>query len=419
MRWARTRGLPVRRLPGGKTGTVYALKDELDRWAGTQSGLDDDSHSEPVPLAPIRALVAGHKRLVVGGGAVLGLAMIATAVIFAANVPHRAPSPDLPSDPRISALYLQARDESAQRTPEDLQRAIAKLETTTRSEPKFAPAWTSLADAYLLSREFGTMSDQQAFPKARTAVETALRLDPQSPGALRAQGFILYWWEDRPQAAGKAFRRAIALAPKDAQTHFWYGNVLADNGQHVAALRELTAARLIEPGSVAIRTDLAWAQWSAGNEAEARQNLQDLARSHPDFAVIHDALAIIHIADGDYVGYVQELAEFARLRHDQSLTKHATDLRTALDSGADEVQRLLMARPLAEIAEGSRRTHRWPVFLASVAQNRQLTLDLLGRAEQRHEVWGGAGVTARITRLWMDDTEISRLIQRRKSPPVE
>ncbi len=419
MRWARTRGLPVRRLPGGKTGTVYALKDELDRWAGTQSGLDDDSHPEPpAPLAPIRTYLTGHKRLI-GGAAALGLAVIATVVVLAVETPHRATSRDLPSDPKISALYLQARDDSAQRTPEALQRAIAALEATTRSEPNFAPAWASLADAYLLSREFGTLSDSQAFPKAKAAVDKALRLDPQSPGALRAQGFILYWWEDKPQDAGKAFRRAIALAPKDAQSHFWYGNILSDNGQHVAALRELTAARLIEPGSVAIRTDLAWAQWSAGNEVEARQGLQDLARSHPDFAVIHDALGIMHLADGDYVGYVQELAEFARLRHDESLARHAADLRVALDAGADEVQRLLMARPMAEIAQGTRRTHRWPVFLASVAQDRQLTLDLLTKAEQRHEVWGGAGVTAHITRLWMDDKEIGRLIQRRKSPPVE
>lgn len=34
IRWARERGLPVHRLPGGRTGTVYALKHELDAWLG-------------------------------------------------------------------------------------------------------------------------------------------------------------------------------------------------------------------------------------------------------------------------------------------------------------------------------------------------------------------------------------------------
>ena len=32
MRWAIERGLPVHRVPGGRTGTVYALRSELDAW---------------------------------------------------------------------------------------------------------------------------------------------------------------------------------------------------------------------------------------------------------------------------------------------------------------------------------------------------------------------------------------------------
>src|SRR5512136_2661023 len=31
-RWERSRGLPVRRIQGGKRGAVYALKSELDAW---------------------------------------------------------------------------------------------------------------------------------------------------------------------------------------------------------------------------------------------------------------------------------------------------------------------------------------------------------------------------------------------------
>jgi len=35
IRWARERDLPVHRLPGGKTATVYALRYELDAWAAS------------------------------------------------------------------------------------------------------------------------------------------------------------------------------------------------------------------------------------------------------------------------------------------------------------------------------------------------------------------------------------------------
>lgn len=36
-RWARERGLPVHRVPGGQTGTVYALRSELDAWLASDS----------------------------------------------------------------------------------------------------------------------------------------------------------------------------------------------------------------------------------------------------------------------------------------------------------------------------------------------------------------------------------------------
>jgi hypothetical protein len=52
MRWAQQRGLPVKRIPGGKVGTVYALAEELDAWAASQGRLEDDPQtSAPEGLA--------------------------------------------------------------------------------------------------------------------------------------------------------------------------------------------------------------------------------------------------------------------------------------------------------------------------------------------------------------------------------
>ncbi len=413
MRWARERGLPVKRIPGGKTGTVYAVKEELDRWATNQSNLGEDGAE--TPLAPAGFHLTARQMWIGAGGAVVLAAVILLAVLIGRPAPsHTA----LPSDPAVSAAYLKARDDWAQRTPDRLNAAITGFELTTRRDPNFAPGWSGLADAYLLSREFGAMTDSDAFPKAKAAAERALALDPSLPGAHRALGFILYWWEGKPAEAGRAFRRALELDLSSAQSHFWYGNILADNGQHVAAQKELNAARLIEPGSVAIQTDLAWARWSAGDTDGARTAMTDLVRSHPDFATLHDCLSVIALADGDYVGYVQNLSEYARLREDSGLIRHTAELRQALKSGAADVQRILMTASMDEIKAGTRRTHLWPVFLASVAQDRQQTLTLLKTADQRGEIWGQAGITARILQLWMGDAEISQLVRRRKAVSV-
>ena len=36
IRWAKERGLPVHRVPGGRTGTIYALREELDHWLASE-----------------------------------------------------------------------------------------------------------------------------------------------------------------------------------------------------------------------------------------------------------------------------------------------------------------------------------------------------------------------------------------------
>ena len=422
MRWARERGLPVRRLPGGKTATVYALIDDLNQWAENQTDLNDDVEGDVTDtiVSETTAQPAGlnKKYLILA----LSLGLIAMTGI-GLNLWGRNHAPleaqrTLPSDPALAKIYLTARDEWAQRRPENINHAITLLTTLVEKDPKFARGWSGLADAYLLAREFDAMPDAQAFEKAKWAAEKAVALDPNLADAHRALGFVEYWWENNPIKAGKAFTKAVDLSPSSAQTHFWYGNILIDNGQMVSGLKELSLARQIEPGSVAIQTDLAWAQWSAGDTSTALMALNQLSQTAPDFPVIYDCLSMIKLTDGDYVGYVQALTDYARLKRDESLYQLALALKEDIKIGADAVQKRLMDQAAKDIASGSEKTHLFAVLYASVAQDRQLVVTLLNQAEQRHETWSNAGIIWHIQRLWFNDPEINGLIDRRKAPPV-
>lgn len=421
MRWARTRGLPVRRIPGGKTATVYALRDELDRWAAQQA----DAEPVPATKADGQAFSQPPRRR-------LGIAIAAVAVVLTAlgaawalrpgadPVPARDASVQpLPADPALSDLYLQARDDWALRTPAALARAIAALETVTRRDPRFAPAFSALADTWLLAREFGGVSDAEAFEKARSAASASLQLDPDLAAAHRAMGFILYWADNDPVAAGRAFRRALALTPNSAQTHFWYGNVLSDNGAHEAALRELNQARLLEPGSVAIQTDLAWAEWSSGRQTDARATLDQLAISAPDFPVVQDCLSILRLAEGDVAGYVAAFTRYAELRGDETLQRRARGLSAALSQGVPAARRQIAANALSDAGNGGVRDRAWAAFVFSAAGDRKALLQVLHRADAARERWGSAGATSRIRDRWAGDPEVLRLLDRRRPLPVE
>lgn len=414
MRWADSRGLPVHRVPGGQRASVYAFREELDAWLQQQTGdLDEAAPPAPTPASPSR-----QRRVLFWIVLAAGLAFAVAMGIGLARRP--APPPkgklEMPADPEVARLYLQARDDWAQRTSPSIDRAIATLTEVTRRDPGFAPAHASLAEAWLLAREFGSQSDSAAFPRALDPAERALKIDGALHAAHRAKGFILYWWLHEPEAAGAAFRRALELAPRDAQTHFWYGNALSDNGAHEAALRELDTARLIEPGSVAIQTDFAWAQWAAGKRDEAVEMLERLRQSNPGFAVVHECLAHIRLADGDYPGFVEGFARMAALRGNGEMTAQAAAFRTALAQDIPALQRALTDAAGQDMARDPRQDHIWIAFLASTARDRDQLVDLLRRARDRKERWGGAGFVSRIASRWSADVEISALLRALRQP---
>lgn len=418
MRWAKSRGLPVRRMPGGKTATVYALRSELDQWA-----LSHEDELIAVRAGPATRIPSLKRpQLVLAIVAVLALAGI-VGIGLSRRTPELAAPPvgevQMPADPELSTLYVQARDDWAQRTPEGLNRAITGLETVTRRDPRFAPAFSALADAYLLAGEFGTMPDESAFPKAKTAALASLSIDANLAAGHRALGFVAYWWDGDPKAAGRSFRRAIALAPNSAQTHFWYGNVLSDNGHHQSALEALRLARLLEPGSVPIQTDLAWARWRAGDQAAAVQALTVIIAEHPDYSAAYDCLADARLSVGDYAGYVAAYAEYARLRQDERLIGIAEAQRAALtEGGVRRLQALMLREVLSRAGQDIGRNHSRAAFIASIAGDRAALLSVLTDADRTGETWGSSGITRRIRDRWAEDGDVIRLLDRRAPQAV-
>jgi tetratricopeptide (TPR) repeat protein len=414
IRWAQDRGLPVRSVPGGGAKrTVYALKSELDAWQASQG----EAAPDPAPAEPpVEAPAPRVKRWPI----VATLALIAIALAAAWALWPRAPSDPMPKDAQIAALYLQGRDHAAQRDAPALKRAVGELEAVTRADPGFAPAWSALAEASLLAREFGSLPDNIAYERARRSAERALALDPNLAAAHRAIGFVAYWWEHDRARAAKAFHTALRLAPDDGQTHFWYGNVLADNGEDAAARRELDAARLAMPGSLAIDTDYAWALWSAGETKAVYDRLSAIVARAPNFAVAHDCLADMRLAEGDYDGYLNALTARQAARAEPGLgAKIAVYRQAQAAGGTPALQRAMLDRALADEAGSPFPDHAFAALLASVAGDRVALMNVLALADHGRETWGSAGYVRRIAARWKGDAQIIDSLARRRPPRID
>lgn len=190
--------------------------------------------------------------------------------------------PDLPtSDLEAYSLYLQGRHHWARRTPDSFRRAVGLYEAALQRDSLFVPAWTGLAQLYVLiltSPNVASLAPDfvtryEAHRRAREAVDRALELDPTLPEAHTALGQVLRIEGDE-DGAEAAFRRAIELNPSASTARQWLAFLLATRGEGDEALEHMRTAHLLDPFSVSINGDLGRFLYYAGEYQEAIRRLR-------------------------------------------------------------------------------------------------------------------------------------------------
>ncbi|MBL0117244.1 MAG: hypothetical protein IPP45_18735 [Sphingomonadales bacterium] len=438
IRWAQERGLPVHRVPGGKNATIHAYVDELDAWMDSDktevprsTGKTVDgpqvARVSPDSQSAARSLLRSSRKTSLAR--LIVAALVATAILsFGWNwgnaVPKRAAQVsgariELPKNPAIAETYLEARRQWALRTPESLARARELLGDVTAREPDYAPAWAALADAWLLTHTYGGEPSAMAFAEGEGAADIALRLDSNSWMAHRAKGFVAYWWRWDPVGAGLSFRRALELAPGDAQTHFWYANILSDNGEAEKALAHYSTALALDPSSLSIQIYHGWAQLEAGNEDRAREIYSDLEKRASGNAIYQINLGDWAASKGDWQGYVRHFSAYARLKGERPLLVHKRLLELAAERGDHAIAQQALALELELANESRGANYDRSTMLASVIKDRSRVLEILNMALARKEQWPGGFYFQTIRKQWPGDAQIERMLKQLRAPPVE
>ena len=185
--------------------------------------------------------------------------------------------------------YLRGRYFWNKRTKEGLVRATAYFHNSIDTDPNYARAYSGLADSYALSGdwEYGILSPQDAFPKAKAAATKALALDDNLSEAHTSLAFIrdLYDWDWA--SAEKEYKRALALNPSYATAHHWYAWHLVVMGRNDEGIAELKQAESLDPLSLIISADLADALCIARRYDESMRQSQKTLEMDPRFAVAH------------------------------------------------------------------------------------------------------------------------------------
>jgi TolB-like protein/DNA-binding winged helix-turn-helix (wHTH) protein/Flp pilus assembly protein TadD len=214
-------------------------------------------------------------------------------------------------NPEAYDAYLRGRYFWNKRTKDGLVRATDYFQHAIDTEPDYARPYTGLADSYALSGdwEYGILSPQEAFPKAKAAATKALTLDESLSEAHTSLAFILDLYDWSWASAEMEYKRALALNPGYATAHHWYAWHLIVMGRNAEGIAELKKAESLDPLSLIISADLADALCIAHRYDESVQQSQKTIEMDPHFAVAHyqlgQALEQKHMHDA-------AIAEFRR-----------------------------------------------------------------------------------------------------------
>jgi len=143
-------------------------------------------------------------------------------------------------------LYLKGRYYWNERNKESLEKAVKYFEEAIRRDPKFALAYSGIADTYGVLAEHGYLTRSEGSAKARDAATKALMLDDTLAEAHTSLANILSSEWDWIRAE-EEFAKALQANPNYATAHHWYSIYLLDVGRLDEAIRELKVAEELDP----------------------------------------------------------------------------------------------------------------------------------------------------------------------------
>jgi TolB-like protein/DNA-binding winged helix-turn-helix (wHTH) protein/Tfp pilus assembly protein PilF len=218
-------------------------------------------------------------------------------------------------NPEAYESYLKGRFFWNKRTADGLRVALAYFNQAIEEDPKYAQAYSGLADTYALlgDWQYAVMTPVQAYPKAKAAALKAVELDSALGEAHNSLAFVLDGFDWDLDAGGKEFQRAIELNPGYATAHHWYAWHLGLLGRYDQAIVEMRKAESLDPLSLIINADLAELLVIAHSYDESIRQSRKTIEMDPNFAMAHNQLGQAYLQQHMYEQAIGELQKAVQL----------------------------------------------------------------------------------------------------------
>ncbi len=457
-RWEATRKLPVHRVPGGGRSGVFAYVSELQDWladAGPDPGPDvsgpepdqianlspENQPAEfedpqltypfverraPRPAEPIPMPMPMPKPYRRYGFAASAVVLLAAVAVFALRQHRRAPAQSAnnisslasgkpSSKPEAQELYLRGVYLLNQRTEPGLVSAIDIFTQAIVYDPQFAAAYAGLSDSYILLRQYGRMSDGDAFPRALAAAREALALDDTSAEAHRAYAFLLNYWMWNFPEAEREFRRADELKPGDPQTHHWYATSLYSVSRFPEALEQIDIARWLQPDSSVIIVNRGLLL-GAVDLNQGLDYLLGVEKVTPQSAAVHTFIAGFYARRGQYKPFLDESRTASSLRNDAASVAVFDQASAELTRNGGQAMMQHLGETFGARVDAGQSDAMQPAFYFIMLGDHKRCLHYMRLAGERHEANFLQMDQDPVYGVLVDEPEYRELLRLRRTP---
>jgi TolB-like protein/DNA-binding winged helix-turn-helix (wHTH) protein len=206
------------------------------------------------------------------------------------------------ADPRAHEAYARGRFFWNKRTDADLATSIQYFEEVLRYEPRYALAYSGLADAYFYrSYAWGSLKPREGMPKAKAAATKALELDPNLAEAHTSMALVKLFYDWDWAGAEAEFKQAIELNPNYPTAHHGYAVLLMTvYGRKDEAIEEANRALELDPLSIPLNNIVALLLSDAGRNDETIERAGKLHELNPKMVEPYAYMSSAYEAKGSF-----------------------------------------------------------------------------------------------------------------------
>ncbi|MCH9695512.1 MAG: winged helix-turn-helix domain-containing protein [Gammaproteobacteria bacterium] len=222
--------------------------------------------------------------------------------------------------------YLDKRDSGS------LQQSIEFFEQAIAADPRFALAYSSLADANMLLSQYGEVSLSDATQLADASINKALTISPNLGEAHASRGLMLLH-NSRYDEAAEVLRLAASLDPSYVPAHLWLGRALDLQAEFSLALAAYRRAHQLDPLSPIVNMNVGRMLMFGGRAKEADRYFDTGLKYAAEFANLHWARGHNEYLRGNLDAAVRSLSKAIDLGLTKEVQIHAVLSTINVDSG--------------------------------------------------------------------------------------